>query len=335
MMADYVVLERQPKLSDGLFPRRLNFTRQRVYIFLTRQGLIFLVMQIVMLLGAVNYNNSMSYILTFLLSSLYMVCMLHTYRNLRGLILSTPATRPIFAGETALFPLLVDNRTGQSRISLDIVPYPKHRNKEQPANPVNATLTVNVAAGELQGNKLPVPTYKRGIKHLGRIRISSTYPLGLFRAWAYVETGQSCTVYPKPEGKTQLPIFSLHDSEEQLGAGTGTDDFTGFKPYRPGDSIRKIDWKALAREQGLLVKRFSGSGTNKLVIHWDHCSHLHNTEQRLSQLCLWVIEAERQGFHYSLDIPGSYISLGNSESHKHQCLRSLATYEITDNKPKF
>ena len=161
---------------------------------------------------------------------------------------------------------------------------------------------------------------------LGRVKISSCFPLGLFRAWSWLETGQACIVYPKPGGKLPLPPTSVGNFEDQKGGQNGTDDFIGFRKYRPGDSTRNIAWKALAREQGPLVKRFDGKGAGKLMLDWDDLAHIRDTETRLSQLCRWILRTENEGIHYGLALPGNRIKPGHGELHMHYCLRKLAVY---------
>ena len=173
-----------------------------------------------------------------------------------------------------------------------------------------------------------IETRHRGYLNPGRLKIASCYPLGMFRAWSYLDPGRNCIVYPRPAGSPQLPAATEYAAELQLGKNTGTDDFTGFKPYRHGDSIRNIDWKAFAKEQPLQVKRFSGSGTSRLILSWDHCGSLSDIERRLSQLCLWVLIAERDGYQYGLDIPGTFIDLGNGDDHLYRCLAGLACYGL-------
>ena len=119
-MAYSVVLERIPAATgDDINSAGQTLLRKRVYIFLTRYGLIFTINLIVMLLGAVNYNNSLAYALTFLLAGLFMVSMLHTYNNLKGLIISSSPSEPVFAGQQASFPLLLDNRFGSARVAVN------------------------------------------------------------------------------------------------------------------------------------------------------------------------------------------------------------------------
>ena len=120
-MSNSVVLERLPATAgtQQSTTYRLHL-RQRVFIFLTRYGLIFSANLMVMLIGAVNYNNSLAYALIFLLSGLFLVAMLHTYSNLRGLIISASPAEAVFAGQQASFPLVFDNRQGNFRLAIDL-----------------------------------------------------------------------------------------------------------------------------------------------------------------------------------------------------------------------
>src|SRR5690606_34108179 len=113
-----------------------------------------------------------------------------------------------------------------------------------------------IAADQLARGTLTFPTFRRGRLAPGRLRITSIFPLGLFRAWAYLEPAVRVTVYPRPDGRAELPATAEFHTRHYSGTRRGTDDFTGFQQYRPGDSIRSIAWKAVAREQGLLTKRF-------------------------------------------------------------------------------
>lgn len=325
-MSDSIVLER----SLGTTRKDGASKRQRVFIFLSRHGLIFVTLLLVMLLGAVNYNSSMAYVLVFLLSSLFMVCMLHTYKNLRGLALKSSEPAAVFAGQTACFPILLDNRFGPARTELIIGPYPKNIARKKRALLEDTLVIANVDADHLHRITIPIAANKRGRLLLGRLRITSTYPLGLFRAWSYMPSSQTCLVYPKPAGSFELPLPSEYELEEQMGVKTGTDDFVGFRKYRQGDSIRNIDWKAVARERGLLVKRFSGSGASKMQLSWEQTQHLGDIEQRLSQLCRWVLEADKLGYHYALTLPDASIELGTGEAHKHRCLSKLAGHGLAD-----
>ena len=49
----------------------------------------------------------------------------------------------------------------------------------------------------------------------------------------------------------------------------GQDDFAGLRKYQPGDSLRHVAWKAVARGQAVMTKQFSGLAAGELWLDWD------------------------------------------------------------------
>lgn len=328
-MSDTVVLERTTAINRRLQAPAQGMRRQRVYILPTRQGLTFTFLLLTMLLGAINYNNSMAYLLTFLLASLLLVCMLHTWRNLAGLIINSEPARPVFAGEVAYFPLLFDNRGAADKPCIELGREGGRlfdRNKKQFA----ISTIIYLRNEQVLRHKYPVKTQQRGLIPAGRITLSTRYPLGLFRAWSHFQNNRRCLVYPRPAGKMPLPEAAMSKPQGEGSGKSGADDFVGFRHYRPGDSVRNIAWKALARGQPLLVKRFSGERGTQLILSWQELAPLRDTEARLSQLCLWVLEAEEAGYNYGLEIPGAVIHPGRGDMHQHACLEALARFGVDD-----
>lgn len=303
--------------------------RHRIYIIPTRYGFFFGLMLFAMLMGAVNYNNSMAYILTFFLSSLALVAILHTYRNLAGLRMEQANVSAVFCGDIAHFPLLLDNQHAHSRLSVCFAKVPRGRWPFLSAvvrSKSTQIATCNIHQNSLDRVELLLPATQRGKFTAGRIKVYTNFPLGLLIAWSYIDMQRSCLVYPKPAGSKHLPLAKLSECRGTQGHGVGTDDFVGFRNYHVGDSVKDIAWKIYAQHKGLLVKQFSGSGTDKLQLSWDSIRHITNIEARLSQLCLWLIEAEAQSVQYALDMPGRHTKFTQGDKHLHHCLSLLAEY---------
>lgn len=323
-MSASFVLERLP--AHGAAFTFMQVQRRRVYILPTRAGMLFALLLLVLLLGAMNYNNSLTYVLTFFLGGLFLICILHTHRNLAGLIIKGAAPPPVFAGGTAQFPVTLDNRHGQARIALELVCQERATWWGNKTRPPRTTTRIDVPAGCISQAQIILPAPRRGLLPLERVMISSTFPLGLFHAWSTLTLELACVVYPAPGGQMELPVPGAGQWQGEAGGQVGTHDFTGFRPYHPGDSIRTIAWKALAREQPLLVKRFSGEGGRDLILSWDDTAHLSGIEARLSQLCRWVLRAAPQQINYGLHLPGSGIDPGQGETHRARCLEALALF---------
>jgi len=98
------------RLLDWIFqwrgPERgtIVLVQRRVFILPTRQGLLFAGVILLMLLGSVNYDLSLGFILSFLLGASGIQSMLHTFRNLANLRISAGRVAPVFAGRHGRVP---------------------------------------------------------------------------------------------------------------------------------------------------------------------------------------------------------------------------------------
>ncbi len=322
-----VVLERPPAdPANSVGPLSGRYQRQRVYIFPTAQGWLYVLMLIVMLLGAINYSNNMAFMLCFLLAGLALVCMLHTYLNLVGLVLTSTQPKPVFVGQQALFPIQFDNSLGLAKYAITLESIAMTRQPLRKRRRQHPPISISLATGKRLISNYPVPATRRGVLMLEQLKLSSTFPLGIFTAWAYYQPEYDCLIYPAPRGRAPLPSNTTALEPVESGTQSGTDDFAGFRKYRAGDPVNKIAWKAFAREQGLLIKQFCGHGARTLIFNWDAVAYISDIESRLSQLCCWVLLAEKSSIHYGLEIPGSKIAPDHGTQHKDRCLAALARY---------
>lgn len=308
--------------QPGWFDRRTarvtgdGWTRLRarqVFILPTRTGLGFTALLLVLLLGAINYDNNLIFALTFLLTGLGLVAMLHTYRNLIHLEFRSGPGRPGFVGGRIEFRLWLRAGDGRARQIIEL-----------------RTVDGGRAMTDVEGLAIDVwpqrNAIRRGRLPLGKLTVATRFPLGLFRAWSYLDVVQAEPVYPAPAPPGEPPP-APHSGERDQRAGTsaGTDDFRGLRGYRPGDSLRQVDWKALAREQGLLTKQFGGATPPQ---DWLDFAATRDTdlEARLARLCRWVLDAEQAQRRYGLQLPGITIAAGQGEAHRDRCLLALADF---------
>ncbi len=301
---------------------RAVLVQRRLYILPTAQGLLFGVMVFVMLLGSMNYANSMGFMLTFLLAALGVVAMNATHANLLGLQLDAGSVEPVFAGETARFLLKVSNAGRRGRVAVTLSAESDER-----------TVTSDIPAAESSLAPVPLLTSKRGWQPVGRLAAETTYPLGMFRAWSWIYMDWRVLVYPRPaEASPPLPLPA---GGQGVGRPNdqGEDDFSGLRPYQPGDSPRRIAWKASARERELLTKRFTGTGEEARWLDWDALGGMPD-EQRLSVLCRWVLDAHAQSLAYGLRLPGSVVQPASGDGQRERSLRALALHGMEDGKER-
>ena len=310
-----------PRLRNWLYgyapPERgtVVLGHRRVYIVPTRLGWIYAATLGILLVGSINYALQLGFALTFLLAGMGIAGMVHTTRNLARLAVSAARAGPVFAGEAAQYRLLLDNRAQHDRPALLV----RHIGS-------GAQVVLDLAAGALAEAVLAVPAPKRGWMPLGRVMLESRFPLGLFRAWSYVEPDARCLVYPRPE-RTPLPVPAAAAAAGASRAGSqGNDDFSGLRAYQLSDSPRHVAWKAAARSDAMLTKQFSGAAGVELWLDWSRLAAGLGAEQRLSRLAGWVLAAEQAGADYGLRLPGLQLAPGRGEAHRSACLQALALH---------
>src|SRR5512134_2851878 len=149
---------------------------RRVYIMPTRAGWIFAATIGILLVGSINYALQLGFALTFLLAGMGLAGMVHTVRNLARLAVSAGRVEPVFAGEAAQFRLVLDNRAPHDRPAVLV------RHAASGAQGV-----LDLPAASVRDAVLAVPAPRRGWLPLERVVLETRYPLGLFRAWSYLE----------------------------------------------------------------------------------------------------------------------------------------------------
>jgi uncharacterized protein (DUF58 family) len=296
--------------------RVVTLNQRRIFIFPNKTGLFFAVCLLVMLLAAINFQNNLSYGLTFLLFTLFIIAILHTYANLSALTIRAVHARPAFPGQQTEFELQLERSRRKEHVGLRL---------QWPGSaPVEASL--------VDRDALRVQLYlpagrRRGWYSPGRLRIESSYPLGLLRCWSWIDLDLEALVYPQPIASPELPGLATETPDGAAIAVEGSDDFYGFRDYRQGDSLRQIYWKGLARGQSVQVKHYAAYADHSVWLDWDMFPGL-GTEQRLSHLCYWALRFDAQGDEYGLRLPGAHIPPDAGERHREQVLRALALHGL-------
>lgn len=293
----------------------VEVARNRIYIIPTRYGYGYGCIGVVLLLGAMNYANSMAFALAFLMAGVGLVAMYHTHSNLLNLRVSAQPTEPAFAGGDARLQLRLENPSVTTRWSVGTgLP------RKQPQQYIDAVANDTTTATLL----LPAPV--RGRYPVGPLCLSSEFPLGLLHAWTWVAPTASILVYPRPEGDRPLPSEGVGSGDGSTsGEREGQDEFHGLRNYRGGDPLSRIHWKRYTQTGELSVKQFMDTRDHRCWLDFEQLGSLA-LEARLSQLTRWVLDADSAGLAYGLRLPGLDLSPDQGPVHRHACLQALALY---------
>jgi uncharacterized protein (DUF58 family) len=295
-------------------------TLRRVYILPARAGLAFGLLLVLMLVGATNYTLGLGFALTFLAAACALADMVLTVQNLAGLRLAAGRAAPVFAGDAARFDVhLHHGGTAERhaiRVRFDVQGAAEHATDVPPRG--SATVV------------LAMPAPERGWLRAPRIHLETRFPLGLFRAWSWWQPDGRVLVYPAPETPPHpLPVRGAA-SEEGHGE-VGLDNFAGIRSYQPGDPMRHLAWRQIARlspEDGgqLVTKHFEGGAVAELALDFAQLPAHLDVELRLARMTRWVLEAEQRALPYSFRLGGLHYPAGLGDAHRAACLQALALH---------
>lgn len=303
------------RVIEKRIPNNNNITlsQRNIYVLPSKYGVIFLIVAFALFLGGVNYANAMILGFSYLLVSLFVVTMLHTYRNMSGLRIESSHGHNGFVDDDVMFEVNLTRQGKRTHESVTLM------------WDGEAQSTVNLIDCKESVARLLITAGQRGFYKPGRLRVETNYPLGLFVCWSWLRFDVGAWVYPKPIENKRLRVIPSGGGNQSLGTEIGTDDFSELRRYVPGDSLRRVDWKAYARGEELYTKKFVNSVDDDLWIDWQSFTGVE-PELALSYVCYWVLKFSEQNKIFGLRMPKETIDLNKGVDHKIRCLVALAEY---------
>jgi uncharacterized protein (DUF58 family) len=304
----------QRRQGDDRLPLTLH--TRRIYILPTRAGFAFAGLLLVMLLAGLNYANSIALLFTFLLAGFALIAMHLCHRNLAGTVVHGVATVDAFAGEHGRLLVTLENYADSPRIGLEA------RIDDIEGDAGRASVSVQ-AEGSARAD-IAVPLARRGRVPIERIKLSTSFPFGLFRAWTWLHLPVALIAWPVPRGRREPPQQAASGGSTQSVHRAGDEEWAGLREFRDGDSPRQVAWAAYARGRGLLVKTYQSPAAHHR--HFDLASVPGELEQRLEQLAAWVVGAHARGERYGLKLDDAEVPPDGGNEHRDRCLDALALY---------
>lgn len=291
---------------------RVCLTQRNVFIFPTATGFAFGGFIVLLIVGAANYQSSLIFAVAFLLGSLFLVAILHTFRNLAGMSLELVSSRPAFVGEDVEFQVRITRPPGPGREGIQL------------GWPGSIKQWADIYESTARTVRLFVMAKERGWCDPGRLLVETYFPLGLLRAWTWIDLDAEALVYPRPIFGQMADLASVSGDEGSIALPHGSDDFSDIREYRPGDSVRHIVWRAYARSDVLAVKSFERLVDDRYWLDFDAVSG--DVERRLSVLTGQALEAFKQNREFGLRLPSFSSPASAGEGHLKQVLKALALY---------
>jgi hypothetical protein len=279
---------------------------------------------LVMLIGALNYNLGLGFALTFLTGACAVADMYLTAKNLAMLQLRPAARRRVRRRGSA-----VRTAPAQPHQAASIAT-PSGSASRPTASRARRSTCRPAAPARMRCRRIADGARLAGGAARAAGHALSARPV---RAWSYWRPDAKLLVYPAPE--TPAPPLPSSGAASEDGHGTvGLDNFAGIRSYQPGDPMRHLAWRQIARHDPalggqLVTKHFEGGAVAELC-STSRAAAAAGPGTALSRMTRWVLEAEQRALPYTFRLAQHEYGRRWATPHQAACLRALALFGMED-----
>jgi uncharacterized protein (DUF58 family) len=304
LLAAFVGLTTVPYLARRVVASRV---REAMDYDVTRAGLIYILISVVIGIAAINTGNNLLYVVVAALLSAILVSGIASAAVLRSLELDVHLPEHVFAERPMLVRLLLRNTSSWlPSFSVRIVPAKRkvkdrwqwepytlglprdrapqnqwlrlpdrrlRRVREEAEKPIlqESVYFPFLAPGQELRADLEIKFPARGRYCEKNFGMATRFPFSFLMKTRRINLAREVIVFPVVESADQfLEVLPMVTGEfEAFVSGRGNDLYL-IRDYMPDDSARHVDWKATARTGALKVREFSREDERKLRIVFDN-----------------------------------------------------------------
>ena len=279
--------------------------RKRVKQRATRYSLLVVILLFGLFLEAYMHNFNLVYITLFFVFAAAFSAGPTGILNIGQLEASFDKSRRLFAGRDGECLFRVRNASSTPAWAIEL-----HCNQY-------LTKIQRIEGNSEKLVSISVKVERRGRLECDSCRLQSFFPLSTVRFIMQMEKCCKAVVYPRPYGKPLKSFLAkqqAHFGEER--------DFDGLRSYSGAESMSRIHWPSVAKGEPS-VKQFSHEmHTDELTFDFKLLEG--DTESRLSQLTLWVLECEKSRENFMIILP--YKTLDSRKESIDAILEHFALY---------
>lgn len=175
---------------------------------------------------------------------------------------------------------------------------------------------------------------RRGVYPCATPQVDTGFPFGLWHACVPISIQNELIVWPQSVALDAMPdAAEIQTREDQLTDRRSghVGDLVGVRPFREGDSLRRIHWPQTARTGRLIVIERQAPATCavRLVVDVDRSRHRLEGQESSLEACLSITASVLESLHrqhalVELEIHERRITVGESQSSLRQALDALA-----------
>jgi uncharacterized protein (DUF58 family) len=142
----------------------------------------------------------------------------------------------------------------------------------------------------------------RGIYPTQKPRVATAFPFGLWNAARSVNSASALVVWPRTFPLGAVPFAAGHETRGTSLSDTrcgDTGDVLGARPYRQGDSLRRVHWAQTARQDRLIICERQGmtQASMCVVVDVDPAVHVGDDENSSLEWAVRIAASLCEGLH--------------------------------------
>ncbi|MEZ6141492.1 MAG: DUF58 domain-containing protein [Zavarzinella sp.] len=252
--------------------------------FFSREGVLWLLAAFGFLVVGVVKSINLVILLSYVMLGIWLLNLVQAGRSLHGIRAIRRAIPPLFAGEVGEWEILL-TRQGTTRGDFLVV--------ESYGGVSSAWWISGLSPGMNYTLAVRARFSRRGRYLIVPMLAMDGSPFGLVRRSNVVAEGDEIIVFPRPatvdldrlRGLLRWTWARTDDERHQVRRMMETGlEIHGLREYRTGDGYRKIDWKATARTNKLIVREFEESTPSRILLIIEPYLQLPAEQPALEQL---------------------------------------------------
>ncbi|MEE9562539.1 MAG: DUF58 domain-containing protein [Thermoanaerobaculia bacterium] len=315
-------------MRTALLPAPSLLTRRSVPegIRITKVGLWYIVLTILVAVPAANTGNNALYLVEAFLLALLVVSGVASRQNLRRLDLGFEPPAEIYAKQPFSIRYTIHNRGRfMSRRLLVVAGVGEGKPTLIPHIPIQGT----------DRGLMEVQVEHRGIHQVPYLHFSSIFPLGLFRKGLRYRIDRQLLVYPEVDTTRSVSVEQLGGEGElpSTDAGAGY-DLLSLRLFREGDDRRGIHWKQTARTGNLIFMERAADTGRRLSIQLDNAvgdladpEDILRFERLVSRAATATHHCLKSDYEVELITRSGLVPFGRGGFHRRRILEHLALLE--------
>jgi uncharacterized protein (DUF58 family) len=295
---------------------------------ITRAGRTYLVLTVGIGLGALNTGNNLLYLVLGVQLATIVASGLLSEASLRGLHIRRLGAEAPHAGEHFVYRWAVSRRRGTA--------FALTFSETHPDVEGSATVAMLKPGEELLvRGRLVAP--RRGPYALRGVRVTTTFPLGLFSKGRVLEVPGELLVFPRripPPQSDPVREGGRGERAARRFRRDGDGEPAGLRPLREGEDARRVHWLKSAYAGQLLRVERDAEETKSVVLHLDAAARGAPLERSCEELAARAHALLASGTEVGLETGAEKLAPDHGPRHERRLLGALARAGLEEAVPR-